>query len=394
MSGAEVPRPLVLAIVANIKQYRVMFYSQLAARLAASGIELRVAYSRPHGSEALKGDSTDLPAPLGLKVPRAYLLGGRLLLQAVPLRELARADLVIMVQSNGYLLDYPLLLASRLGLKRAAYWGHGYNHQAHAGALGERFRRRLIGLSDWWFAYTQRTADYLTRQGVRPERITIINNAIDTTGFAAQVAGVSTEEVAALRAGLSISQDARIGLYCGSLYGHKHIPFLLEACACVQARMPEFVLAVAGAGPDAGALREAATRLPWLRYLGPQFGRTKAVLFRSAEVFVNPGLVGLAILDSFAAGLPFVTTDLPIHSPEIAYLEPGVNGLMVPCRVDAWSEAITGLLCERAQLAAMGRAALQSSRKYTVERMAENVARGIERCLGMNTAAGSVDAAK
>src|SRR5207248_2032941 len=180
--------PAVLMIVANIKQFRVVFYTKLAARLSSAGIELRVAYSDSDAKEALKADSVDLPVPPGLKVPRWYFLGGRLLWQGLPLAELGRADLIVTEQSNGYLLNYPLLLASRLGLTRVAFWGHGYNHQAAPGALGERFRRMFIGLSHWWFSYTQRTADYLCRNGVSADRITVINNAIDTTAFASQVA--------------------------------------------------------------------------------------------------------------------------------------------------------------------------------------------------------------
>jgi glycosyltransferase involved in cell wall biosynthesis len=386
-------RPTVVIIVANIKQFRVVFYEQLATRLSAAGIRLLVAYSDSHDTEALKGDSVDLKFPLGLKVPGHYFIAGRLLWQRVPLAEMRRAELIITEQSNGYLLNYPLLLASRLGLKRVAYWGHGYNHQAPPGALGERFRRRFIGLADWWFSYTQRTADYLRSNGFSADRITVINNATDTTAFAAQVAAVSPTELQALRHQLAVPQSARIGLYCGSLYGHKRIPFLLDGCARIQARIPNFVLAVAGAGENEALLREAVPRLPWLRYLGPQFGRTKAALFRSAEVFLNPGLVGLAILDSFAAGLPFVTSDLPIHSPEIAYLEPGVNGLVLPAAVDRWADAVVTLLEDPDRLAAMGRAAATTGRKYTIEKMVENVAQGIERSLGLRPCAQSAGVA-
>jgi glycosyltransferase involved in cell wall biosynthesis len=385
---------VVLAILANIKQYRAVLYTQLAARLASYGIDLRVAYSDSHDTEALKADSIDLPAPLGLKVPRWYLLGGRLLLQRVPLEELLRADLIIVVQSNGYLLNYPLLLASRLGLKRVAYWGHGYNHQANPTALAERFRRLFVRQSDWWFSYTQRTADYLLDNGVAAERITVINNAIDTTAFAAQVAAVTPAEIRSLRSELALPEDARIGLFCGSLYSHKHMPFLLEAGARIQARLPGFMLAVAGAGPGADLLRAAGGRFPWLRYLGPQFGRTKAILFRSAEVFLNPGLVGLAILDSFAAGLPFVTSDLPIHSPEIAYLEPGVNGMVVPYSAEHWADSVVSLLRDPGRLAAMSQAAALTAGKYTVEKMAQNVAEGIARCLGLASDARSAGAAQ
>jgi L-malate glycosyltransferase len=36
-----------------------------------------------------------------------------------------------------------------------------------------------------------------------------------------------------------------------------------------------------------------------------------------------PGLVGLAVLDAFADGIPRVTTVIEYHSPEIEYLVPG-----------------------------------------------------------------------
>ena len=180
-------RARVLAVVANIKQFRVLFYQELAAQLATQGITLRVAYSEPDRTEALKADSAQLSPPLGLKVPCSYLFGGRLLLQWVPMRELARADLIIVVQSNGYLLDYPLLLASRLGLKRVALWGHGYNHQADVADWRETFRRVILRQSDWWFAYTEQTARYLEAAGVPRRTITVINNAVEGAGTARSV---------------------------------------------------------------------------------------------------------------------------------------------------------------------------------------------------------------
>lgn len=373
--------PNVLAVVANVKQFRAPFYIRLAELLRSRGICLRVAYSDPHPLEALKKDSVDLPVPLGLKVPRSYLLGGRILAQRVPLRELGTADLVIAVQSNGYLLNYPLLLAARLGIKRVALWGHGYNHQGTRDDIRERFGRVVLRLPNWWFAYTERTAQYLTRNGMPRDRITVIDNATDTNGFAGEVAAVTEAELRTLRAQLGLLAGEPVGLYCGSLYGHKHIPFLLDVAERIRARLPSFVLLVAGAGVDADLVREAARR-PAVRYLGPQFGRSKAALFRCADLFLNPGLVGLAILDSFAANLPFVTTDIPIHSPEIAYLEPGVSGLMLPHDAQKFADSVTALLADPTRLRAMSVAARNAARRYTLENMVANVADGIGRCLG------------
>jgi L-malate glycosyltransferase len=371
----------VLAIVANVKQFRLPFYTRLTADLERRGVEFRVAYSAPDATEGTKGASIDLPDSFSRKCSRLYLLGGRLLLQAVPLSELARADLVIIVQANGYLLNYPLLLASKLRIKRVAFWGHGYNHQARSDQLQERFRRLIVNLPDWWFAYTDRTSAYLRESGVAAGKISVINNAVDTSAFAAEVAGVTGQELQSLRAELDVPSSAPIGLYCGSLYAHKHLDFLLEASARIQQAIPDFVLVVIGAGPERASIERSANEFRWMRYLGPQFGSKKAVAFRAASLFLNPGLVGLAILDSFAAGLPLITTDVRVHSPEIAYLRPGENGLMLPHDTAEYSRGVVELVLDSARLTAMGASAAESGRNFTLDAMVNNVTRGITDCL-------------
>src|SRR4051812_37641870 len=96
----------VVAIVANIKRFRVPFYERLAQKLSTSGIDLNVVFSDPSAEEMSKKDSADLRAPLGVKVKGRYFLRDRLLLQFPPLRLVRSADLVIAVQANGYLINY------------------------------------------------------------------------------------------------------------------------------------------------------------------------------------------------------------------------------------------------------------------------------------------------
>jgi glycosyltransferase involved in cell wall biosynthesis len=105
---------------------------------------------------------------------------------------------------------------------------------------------------------------------------------------------------------------------------------------------------------------------------------------RLAKAFLMPGLVGLAVLDAFAYGTPMVTTDLPYHSPEIDYLEDGVNGVMVRDSEDplAYARAVARVLTDdayRAQLQAGGQAAMAT---YTIENMASRFAAGVVTALG------------
>jgi glycosyltransferase involved in cell wall biosynthesis len=372
----------VTAIVANVKQFRSTFYPTLQQRLATRGIELTVVYSDPGDAERAKGDSIDVPPPLGHKVPRLYLARGRLLLQALPLTELAQSDLVILVQSTGYVLNYPLLALSRLGLKKVAFWGHGYNHQGDPASFSERLKRRLASWPDWWFAYTSRTTRYLVEQGMDPARITTIENAVDTRGFAADVQSVTPAEMEELRRKLRLGPGP-LALYCGSLYREKRVPFLLDVAEQLRANVPGFQLLVVGAGSEAELVRAHAERTPAVSYAGPLFGREKAVCFRIAQLFLNPGVVGLSILDAFAAGLPFVTTADAAHGPEIEYLANDENGLLLPTDAHAFVEAVTGLLEEPGRLARLTRGSRLSSERYSLENMISNVERGIVQCLGL-----------
>ena len=82
---------------------------------------------------------------------------------------------------------------------------------------------------DWWFAYTKGISDFLVTLGVDPERITVVNNAMDTRAFEADLAAIGEEEFEIARRTLGIGEKDFVVLYCGALYEEKRISFLLEA---------------------------------------------------------------------------------------------------------------------------------------------------------------------
>ncbi len=236
-------------MVANVKQYRSVFYPMLSAALAQSGIELTVIYSKPNSMEASKGDNIELPRPLGRRVPSLSFLDHRLMLQLPRPGDIMTADLIIIVQATGYLFNYPLLLLSALGLKRIAYWGHGKNLQGDPASMAERVKRMLANSSDWWFAHTHETKRYLESIGVTAEKITPVENAIDTRGFRKTLESVSDQEVASMKSSIGLPMKSPVGLYCGSLYREKRIDYLLSAARQIAESTPGFRLLVIGAGP-------------------------------------------------------------------------------------------------------------------------------------------------
>ena len=172
-----------------------------------------------------------------------------------------------------------------------------------------------------------------------------------------------------------------VGLYCASLYADKKLELLIAATQRIRASVPDFELLVVGNGPEREAIRAAAAQLPFVHYAGPAFGAERAAYFAISDVFLIPGLVGLAIVDAFTIGLPVFTTDIPIHSPEIEYLVPGVNGVITPHDVDAYAAAVCRILDQPAELARMRDAARATAARQTLDHMVESFASGILRCL-------------
>ena len=372
---------LVVIVVANIKKFRPQFYYELAENLRTDGINLKVIYSEPSQLEAKKNDFTDLNDPIGIKVRRLYFMKGKILLQNFPIKLLYKADLIITVQANGYLLNYLLMLLNIVKIKKVAFWGHGFNHQSIKTTFREKFKRSIASLPYWWFTYTVPTKKYLESIGFSSDKITVIENAIDTKSFANAVLTVTSEEKFKLKNELGFSQESFVAIYCGSLYPDKELMFLIASGKELNKRFSNFKMIIIGDGPDKTYIQEEEKNNSWLKYCGPKFGSEKAKYFAISSVFLNPGLVGLAILDSFAAGLPFIATNYKGHSPEIAYLEENVNGCRFPFNLQSYVDGVSSIINDKNCLLKMQFAAKKSANYFSLTNMVNNVYKGICECL-------------
>ena len=166
---------------------------------------------------------------------------------------------MIVEQASKLLVNYPLLAWRRFGGPRVAWWGHGVNLDGgSASALGEGVKRRLARRADWWFCYTEGTARIVEGLGVPRDRMTVVQNAVDTKEVQRLRSEISEAQLAATRAELGIGSGP-VGVYVGSLYNTKRIPFLIEASDQIRSKLPDFHLIVIGDGPDRPFLDAAAS---------------------------------------------------------------------------------------------------------------------------------------
>jgi len=189
------------------------------------------------------------------------------------------------------------------------------------------------------------------------------------------------EEVAVARLLLTGSTDSKIGFYCGMMQRIKSLPFLIESARLVKQQFPSFHLVLIGNGPERTWLEDAVANDPWIHYLGSKFGSESALYFKMADVFLLAGTAGLAIVDSFAAGLPVLATQLPTHPPEISYIDDGNNGRIVPHDPTLFASSIVETLSNPKSMSRLRAGALEAADRYTLEAMVDNFSRGVRACL-------------
>jgi len=376
----------VVCFQQHLTHYREAFFQQVKDQLNAKGIAFDLVYGLPDAVALTKKDSGHLSWAHVVQ-EKTFRLG---IFRGVwlPLSaKMAMPNLVVVTQENKLLANYAWLIRRMFGGVKVAYWGHGANFQSDAPAgLRERWKQMLLTKVDWWFAYTQMTVDIVAKAGYPLEQITSLNNAIDTASFKRELAAVPDTDLAVARQELGIKEGAPIGIFCGSLYPDKKLDFLVAAIDRIHQESADFHCIVLGDGPSMPYLREAASSRPWLHLMGMTKGAKKALYFRMADFMLNPGLVGLHVVDAFCAGLVMATTSGARHSPEVCYLRNGVNGIMTGDSVEEYAQAILALAKDRERLNQYRAASLADADVYTLDNMVAQFVDGIEKCLAKTDA--------
>ena len=214
------------------------------------------------------------------------------------------------------------------------------------------------------------------------QRITVVNNAVDTVALSEAKNQLRQTDLDQLREELGI-HTRNVGIFVGGMYHNQHhskrLPFLIECCKKIRLLVPDFEMIFVGGGPKQWVVEDAASACPWIHYVGVQKGVAAVPYWALSKICLNPGLVGLSILDGFALGVPLVTSDIPYHSPEIAYLSPGENGIMVDDHDDpeVFARTAVDLLLDEPRIEALAAAGQVTVSTITNEAMVDNFAKGI-----------------
>jgi glycosyltransferase involved in cell wall biosynthesis len=375
---------VVTLIYKSIPHYRAPLYEEIRTRLAEEGLEFRLIYGRPSPDEVRRRDTVDVAWGHAISNHIIGLAGKELYWQPC-MRLLRGSDLVIVEQASKLLLNYVLFGQQFVGGRRLALWGHGRNFQERtASRFGEAIKRTMSRHVHWWFAYNERSAEVVRTLGFPPERITVVQNSMDTRPLISKKLELRRNgaELSQLRSALELRGN-NVAVYTGGLYKGKRLDFLLEAALEIRRQIPDFELLIIGAGPEEHDVEVATRKNQWIRWVGPKFDMDKVAYVMLAKVMLLPALVGLAVIDSFALEVPLVTIDSVEHGPEVDYLRNGVNGLNLPAQTGAeeYASAVASLLHNDSLQGSLREGCREAAATYTLEEMIDRFVEGILRAL-------------
>lgn len=370
----------LLILQPYIPEYRVAFFRDLRSALHEKGFELVLAAGRAQGPLAQRGDDRTESAADVLLSSRSVDVGRKSLLVR-DVRSVLRQvqpDLVITEQAIKNMDVYSLLMRQVVkGSPRFGLWGQGRAFSRPQGKMGSLLKQWVTRRSEWFFAYTQEGADYVVRHGVPPNRVTVLNNTVDTERLRRDLDNVRDAQVEDFRQRHSLV-PGQTALFLGGVDTTKGIEFLLDAAEKVAKQVPGFRLVIAGSGSSSDLVRRRQQEGAPIVFVGRLEGLDKAVALSVADVMMIPEWVGLVAVDSLVAGCPIITTHHASHSPEFSYLRDQRNAFVFEHELGAYSRGVSEILGDTGLLARVRAQALGDSALYSLTEMTVRFAQGVQ----------------
>lgn len=229
------------------------------------------------------------------------------------------------------------------------------------------FKKKLVSMADCWLSTGKTTSDYLVHYGADPERIRLYPfSSLWERDVLADVP--SEEEKKKLREELGITEE-KVILTVGQFIHRKGFDVLLKAIPGVKGNVGFYFVGGQPTEEYLSLAREVGETN--IHFVGFKSKDELSQYYRASDVYVMPtreDIWGLVINEAMANGLPIVSTDHCVAAVEL--VQEGVSGYIGPVENEtALAEKMNAVLAGDSR--AMGAAALEAVRPYTIENMAK-----------------------
>ena len=262
-------------------------------------------------------------------------------------------DLVILPEGILYFSNYMVML--RCWWKKVPFgiYTHGYNYQRKKSRISyvlEKVRGFIHRRCSVLIVYSEEGAKHLTENNsILPARIFIAKNTLNIETIMKRVSTFTSKDIIRCRLELGASPVDVLLAYVGRIDSMKNPGWVVETVIRLRQKgLPARAIFI-GDGKMLPSLVEDVGRLAAqmrdaIRFVGQVPVEDVDLFLLSSDITVMPGMTGLAIVHSFAIGRPYITIKSTYHSPEVAYLKHGVNGLMADANMEAFCDAVESLV--------------------------------------------------
>ncbi len=202
-------------------------------------------------------------------------------------------------------------------------------------------RLRLMRRSTVLLGYSSRATDYFERENLTQPIFRAVN-CVDTDRVFVRI-GRAEQVQPPLRERMALA-GKRVLLFVGAIEPAKRLGVLLRAYRRLQGSFDDLALVIVGDGSALPELRRQAEsdNLAGVHFTGRVIDEVSEY-FLLADVFVLPGLGGLAISEAMAHGLPVVCTTA--DGCETDLIQEGKNGhVIAEDDVEALADAIADVI--------------------------------------------------
>ena len=228
-------------------------------------------------------------------------------------------------------------------------------------------KKFLVTLPNAWISSGRYTTKYLTHYGAREDRVSHYPFSSLWQRDIPETVPTAAEK-SALRQKLGIAEEKMV-VSVSRFIPSKRLDMLIRSAAALGKNVGVYLI---GGEPTEEYLKiQKELGADNVHFVGFLKKDKLMDYYRSADLFALPtrtDVWGLVINESMACGLPVITTDRCVAGLEL--IRDGVNGYIVPVE-DPASLADKIREAFEKDLTAMGEAALEAIRPYTIENMAK-----------------------
>jgi glycosyltransferase involved in cell wall biosynthesis len=292
-------------------------------------------------------------------------------------------DAVVLGHEVKFLSNLVLFALCQLSGTPVLWWGHGFSKEEMrplripllSKAVGA-LKAQLARSADRYLVYSEGGSERLQQAGMPEEKIAVVRNTIDIEAECRLYSRFNRMDPTEIRQKLGLALDSWVLLYIGRLYKEKRIEELLELVKHINYQRlchKPVEAVIIGEGPELDSLNALGRSIPGVRFTGAIYDQDLVAQYlRIATAMVIPGKVGLAVNHAFAHGVPVITRCHHLHAPEVEYIEPGQNGLVIPGDFEVFLQTVADCL-NGGHYVHMSSAALKTRERLTLDCMVQTV---------------------